>query len=319
MRPRRSTLDRAVSPEGRGEHSRVGAGRAWSLLRVTAAWCLPGTAGGPAQAGHHDLADRRDPQPARGGVLLPPAGREPRGVLPLPAGAQRPHVRRPLRAGPGRRRLPGRAAAAGLGHGRRDRPGARLRAQLLGRELRPGSDARLRILDPPGVGMADQAGREPGQPAGVRPACRLPRPRWPRRPAVTTVAAGTDAFSVFGTTATLLVSEPGMLETARAVADAELAAVDRACSRFRLDSELSRLNAAEGAVTSVSELFAELVEAALRAARLTDGDVDPTCGQALAGIGYDRDFRLLQAPKPPAAAGRPRRHPRPAGRPPARA
>ena len=71
-----------------------------------------------------------------------------------------------------------------------------------------------------------------------------------------------------------------------------LAAVDRACSRFRPDSELSRLNAAGGAVTSVSELFADLLEAALRAARLTDGDVDPTCGQALAEIGYDRDFAL---------------------------
>ena len=29
---------------------------------------------------------------------------------------------------------------------------------------------------------------------------------------------------------------------------------------------------------------------ALTAARLTDGDVDPTCGQALVNLGYDRDF-----------------------------
>jgi len=112
---------------------------------------------------------------------------------------------------------------------------------------------------------------------------------------VTTLAVGTDTFSVFGTTAALLVSEPGRLDDARAVADAELAAVDLACSRFRPDSELSRLNGCGGAVTSVSELFAELIEAALRAARLTDGDVDPTCGHALAEIGYDRDFTVLQA------------------------
>jgi thiamine biosynthesis lipoprotein len=125
---------------------------------------------------------------------------------------------------------------------------------------------------------------------------------------VTTLAAGSDTFSVFGTTATLLVSEPGRLDHARAVADAELAAVDLACSRFRPDSELCRLNESGGAVTAVSELFAELLDAALRAARLTDGDVDPTCGQALAGIGYDRDFALLQAagarqalPGPPTA------------------
>jgi FAD:protein FMN transferase len=112
---------------------------------------------------------------------------------------------------------------------------------------------------------------------------------------VTTLAAGTDTFSVFGTTAALLVSEPERLDDARAVADAELAAVDLACSRFRPDSELSRLNGCGGAVTPISELFAELIEAALRAARLTDGDVDPTCGHALAEIGYDRDFTVLQA------------------------
>jgi FAD:protein FMN transferase len=112
---------------------------------------------------------------------------------------------------------------------------------------------------------------------------------------VTTLAAGSETFSVFGTTATLLVSDPGRLDAARAIADAELAAVDRACSRFRPDSELSGLNAARGAVTGISELFAGLLEAALRAARLTDGDVDPTCGQALVGIGYDRDFAVLQA------------------------
>ena len=109
------------------------------------------------------------------------------------------------------------------------------------------------------------------------------------------VAAGSDTFSVFGTTAALLVSEPGRLGAARAMADAELAAVDRACSRFRPDSELARLNAAGGKITSVSELFAELIEAALRAARLTAGDVDPTCGQALEEIGYDRDFAVLRA------------------------
>jgi FAD:protein FMN transferase len=121
---------------------------------------------------------------------------------------------------------------------------------------------------------------------------------------VTLLADGTEPFSVFGTTATLLVTEPGRLGQARAIADAELAAVDVACSRFRPDSELSRLNASDGAVMSISELFAELLEAALRAARLTDGAVDPTCGQALAEIGYDRDFALLQAAGAPSPRAR---------------
>jgi len=100
-------------------------------------------------------------------------------------------------------------------------------------------------------------------------------------------------WSVFGTTAVLLVTDEAAAGRARAIADAQLAAVDIACSRFRPDSELSRLNESHGAVTHVSELFAELIAEALRAAELTDGDVDPTCGQALVAAGYDRDFGEL--------------------------
>src|SRR5579859_2490587 len=103
----------------------------------------------------------------------------------------------------------------------------------------------------------------------------------------------TDAFPVFGTTAVLVVTDEAALADARSIADAELAAVDRACSRFRPDSELSRLNQSSGELTPVSELFAALIAEALRAAELTGGDVDPTCGQALVSAGYDRDFAEL--------------------------
>lgn len=108
-------------------------------------------------------------------------------------------------------------------------------------------------------------------------------------------APARDTFGVFGTTAVLLVTDPAALGQARALADAELAAVDLACSRFRPDSELSRLNRAHGELTQISELFAVLIAEALRAAELTDGDVDPTCGQALAAAGYDRDFGEIRA------------------------
>jgi thiamine biosynthesis lipoprotein len=113
-------------------------------------------------------------------------------------------------------------------------------------------------------------------------------------------APATDTFGVFGTTGVLVVTDPAALGRARAIADTELAAVDLACSRFRPDSELSMLNAADGALTPISELFAQLIEEALRAAELTDGDVDPTCGGALVAAGYDRDFDELRA-----EAGRP--------------
>ncbi len=117
-------------------------------------------------------------------------------------------------------------------------------------------------------------------------------------------APATDTFAVFGTTGVLVVTDPAALGRARAIADSELAAVDLACSRFRPDSELSMLNAADGALTPVSELFAQLIEEALRAAELTDGDVDPTCGGALVAAGYDRDFDELRAEvgRPAAAA-----------------
>jgi FAD:protein FMN transferase len=104
-----------------------------------------------------------------------------------------------------------------------------------------------------------------------------------------------DTFEVFGTTAVLLVTSPDAAGPARSIADRVLAEVDLACSRFRPDSELSRLNAADGEPVEISRTFAALLAAALRAARLTGGDVDPTCGRALTTLGYDRDFADVRA------------------------
>jgi FAD:protein FMN transferase len=110
-----------------------------------------------------------------------------------------------------------------------------------------------------------------------------------------TAGPGTDRFGVFGTTAVLMVTDPAALPAARSLADAELAAIDKACSRFRADSELSILNSSAGEPSPVSELFATLIEESLRAAELTDGAVDPTCGLALRAAGYDRDFGQVRA------------------------
>jgi thiamine biosynthesis lipoprotein len=103
------------------------------------------------------------------------------------------------------------------------------------------------------------------------------------------------SFRALGTTAELVVSAPSSLPAARTILEQELDRIDRACSRFRGDSELSRLNAAGGRPIGVSELFATAVDTAIRAARLTDGAVDPTVGAALRAIGYDRDFEALRA------------------------
>ena len=98
------------------------------------------------------------------------------------------------------------------------------------------------------------------------------------------------AWRALGTGVRVAVTDPARLDAARAAVDEELRAVDAACSRFRDDSELSRANAVAGGTVRVGPLLAEAVVAALRAARLTGGDVDPTVGRAMVAIGYDTDF-----------------------------
>ena len=99
-----------------------------------------------------------------------------------------------------------------------------------------------------------------------------------------------DSFPALGTTAALFVTEADGLDQARRALEAEVAAIDIACSRFRSDSELSRVNRAQGCAIRASELFVEAVAVALNAARVTAGAVDPTIGRSLRAIGYDGDF-----------------------------
>jgi len=101
-------------------------------------------------------------------------------------------------------------------------------------------------------------------------------------------------FPAFGGTAVVLSAVPERLDSACAAARAEIEAMNSACSRFRGDSELARVNASAGRPVAVSDLFAEAVEVALRAARLTEGAVDPTRA-AVVGTGYDRDFEQARA------------------------
>jgi thiamine biosynthesis lipoprotein len=96
------------------------------------------------------------------------------------------------------------------------------------------------------------------------------------------------SFAALGTTAEVVVSHDGVLACARRLLADELAALDRLCSRFRPDSELSRANAAAGEAVRVSSRLAELVGVALRVAAMTEGRVDPTLGAELARAGYDR-------------------------------
>jgi thiamine biosynthesis lipoprotein len=102
-------------------------------------------------------------------------------------------------------------------------------------------------------------------------------------------------FTALGTTAELVVTDPGALGPARAALEAELTRVDVACSRFRDDSDVALVNAASGQWVAVSATLLGALDAALRAARLTDGVIDPTVGVAVRSIGYDRDFASVPA------------------------
>ena len=108
-------------------------------------------------------------------------------------------------------------------------------------------------------------------------------------------AAGTGRarWQALGTSVVVQLEDPAALPSASVAVRAELDAVDRACSRFRADSELSRLNARAGERVRVSALFMQALELALLAAEMTDGDVDPTLGGALELAGYRTDWRLL--------------------------
>ncbi|HEX3221227.1 MAG TPA: FAD:protein FMN transferase [Nocardioides sp.] len=100
-------------------------------------------------------------------------------------------------------------------------------------------------------------------------------------------------FDALGTYVYVATRDPGELPTARRLSAALLDEVDRTCSRFRADSDLSRANARAGRWTTVDPLLAAAVRVAVDAARLTDGLVHPLLGRPLVALGYDRDFGRL--------------------------
>jgi thiamine biosynthesis lipoprotein ApbE len=99
-------------------------------------------------------------------------------------------------------------------------------------------------------------------------------------------------WPALGTTVQVIVSG-GDVEPARAAVADLLERVDRTYSRFRSDSELSRLNSRPGETVTASPLLALALDVALRAARQSDGRVDPTVGRAMRAVGYDEDFGRL--------------------------
>lgn len=103
---------------------------------------------------------------------------------------------------------------------------------------------------------------------------------------------------------------PAEVDAAAARGQALFEAWDRAFSRFRLDSELSMLNAAGGRPVTVSDMFLAVLDVALAGAALTGNRFDPAILPALERAGYDRDIAEVTSratpvtPLPPAPAHR---------------
>jgi thiamine biosynthesis lipoprotein len=106
-------------------------------------------------------------------------------------------------------------------------------------------------------------------------------------------------FRAMGTDVELLV-EADYAAHALAAAEEEFHRLEALLTRFRPESELSRLNAA-GSLAAGPDLL-RVVELALAAHERTDGRFDITVHDALLAAGYDRSFELL-SPDDARAAG----------------
>ncbi len=114
-------------------------------------------------------------------------------------------------------------------------------------------------------------------------------------------------FRAVGTACSAAVTagsrDGGRARRALAAAIAEVAACERALSRFDPASDLSRLNEARGEWTQVDRRLAESLRLAVRARDDTGGRFDPTILPALVAAGYDRSFEQLEERPARRAAG----------------
>lgn len=113
----------------------------------------------------------------------------------------------------------------------------------------------------------------------------------------------TRSFRALGTSATVVVQDAEVADEAASMLADDLERIDRACSRFRPDSELQTVHAHAGASVQVGALLFEALRVAVDAAKRTNGAVDPTIGNAIAALGYDADLdEVLARPAGPSPA-----------------
>ncbi len=163
-----------------------------------------------------------------------------------------------------------------------------------------GSDAGIGAFrEPLGRRIGAGAGSRPRTGAGTGAGSRSARSSRGGRDAAALTLLALDRLRLWqalGTSVVLRTADPAA--TGGGAREPSSPSSPRSTARaaaFAPDSELSRLNAAPGARSQLGPLLLEALALALRAAALTDGDVDPTIGRAL-------ELRRLR-PRLAAAAG----------------
>ena len=109
------------------------------------------------------------------------------------------------------------------------------------------------------------------------------------------------AFRAMGTEISVLAgdaADPRVFAAAVARVKSVFEREESRFSRFRDDSELSRVNRSAGRWIEVSGPFAEVVRMAIDGAERTGGLFDPTVLGALEAAGYDRDFAAIEEREP---------------------
>lgn len=114
----------------------------------------------------------------------------------------------------------------------------------------------------------------------MSPELAVPRGLWSRR------------FRAMGSDVHLLLPARRAGDATRAV-ESLFAEWEEVLSRFRPESELSRLNARAGTPVTAGPILLDAVEAAIAAACATGGLFDPTLGRELVRLGYDRSFEEI--------------------------
>jgi FAD:protein FMN transferase len=141
-----------------------------------------------------------------------------------------------------------------------------------------------------GGGGSDPTPTQDQTPTRTAEPTASPSPSPSPSPMVTTRAT----LTALGTYVTLTTRKSEDLTSLTDAAIAVLDALDRTCSRFREDSDLTRANRSPGEWVDVDPMLVRAAEVGCDAARQTDGLVNPLLGRQLEQLGYDRDFELLR-------------------------